>query len=77
MAKNVKDVTESLRLTKIIVKGWSLGVIVAQTVTTQYPDLVSRVVLIRTAPLNKNNDVLEKVFLEKEHDCLTGRVSYG
>jgi pimeloyl-ACP methyl ester carboxylesterase len=53
MTKNAKDVTESLRLTKIIVEGWSLGEIVAQTVATQYPDLVNRIVLIRTAPLNK------------------------
>jgi pimeloyl-ACP methyl ester carboxylesterase len=34
MAKDVKDVAEALKFTKIIVSGWSLGGLVAQTVTT-------------------------------------------
>jgi pimeloyl-ACP methyl ester carboxylesterase len=63
MAKDVKDVAESLKLTKIIIAGWSLGGLVAQTVTTQYPELVSHTILIETSPSVKNNNgVSEKIF---------------
>jgi pimeloyl-ACP methyl ester carboxylesterase len=41
MAKDVKDVAEALKLTKIIIAGCSLGGMVAQTVMTRYPGLVS------------------------------------
>jgi pimeloyl-ACP methyl ester carboxylesterase len=35
MAKDVKDVAKALKLTKIIVSGWSLGGMVSQTVMTK------------------------------------------
>ena len=65
MAKDVKDVTETLKLTKIIVAGWSLGGLVAQTVTTTYPDLVSHCILIGSGPPGKNTGVPEKAFWER------------
>jgi pimeloyl-ACP methyl ester carboxylesterase len=46
LAKDVKGVAEALKLTKIIVAGWSLGGMVSQTVMTQYPELASHAVLI-------------------------------
>jgi pimeloyl-ACP methyl ester carboxylesterase len=65
MAKDVKDVAEALRLTNIIMAGWSLGGMVAQAVITQYPELVSHGILIATSPPIKNNDVSEKLFWER------------
>ncbi len=50
MAKDVKDVAEALKLTKIIVAGWSLGGLVAQATASQYPDLVSHVIIIGAGP---------------------------
>ena len=65
MAKDVKDVAETLKLPKIIVAGWSLGGLVAQTVTTNYPDLVSHSILIGSGPPGKNTGVPEKAFWER------------
>lgn len=65
MAKDVKDVAEALKFTKIIVSGWSLGGLVAQTVTTNYPDLVSHTILIGSGPPGKNTGVPEKTFWER------------
>jgi pimeloyl-ACP methyl ester carboxylesterase len=65
MAKDVKDVAEALSLTKIIMAGWSLGGMVAQAVTTQYPELVSHAILIGTSPPIKSNGVSEKLFWER------------
>ena len=65
MAKDVKDVAEALKLTKIIVAGWSLGGLVAQTVTTHYPELVSHAILIGTGPPGKSTGVPEKEFWDR------------
>ena len=80
MAKDVKDVTETLKLTKIIVAGWSLGGLVAQTVTTNYPDLVSHSILIGSGPPGKNTGLPEKTFWERalkpENDLEDGYVLF-
>ena len=65
MAKDVKDVAQALRLTKIIMAGWSLGGMVAQAVMTLYPELVSHAILIGTSPPIKSNGVSEKLFWER------------
>jgi pimeloyl-ACP methyl ester carboxylesterase len=65
MAKDVKDIAEALRLTKIIMAGWSLGGMVAQAVMTQYPELVTHAILIGTSPPIKSNGVSEKLFWER------------
>jgi pimeloyl-ACP methyl ester carboxylesterase len=65
MAKDVKDVAAGLKLTKIVVAGWSIGGLVAQTVTTEYPELVSHAILIGTSPPGKNTGVPEKLFMER------------
>ena len=65
MAKDVKDIAEALRLTKIIMAGWSLGGMVAQAVMTLYPELVSHAILIGTSPPIKSNGVSEKLFWER------------
>jgi pimeloyl-ACP methyl ester carboxylesterase len=65
MAKDVKDIAEALRLTKIIMAGWSLGGMVAQAVMTQYPELVTHAILIGTSPPIKSTGVSEKLFWER------------
>ena len=65
MAKDVRDVADALKFTKIIVTGWSLGGLVAQTVTTNYPDLVSHAILIGSGPPGKNTGVPEGTFWER------------
>jgi pimeloyl-ACP methyl ester carboxylesterase len=65
MAKDVKDVADALKLSKIIVAGWSLGGLVTQTVLTQYPELVSHAILIGAGPPGRNTGVPEKEFWER------------
>ena len=65
MAIDVKNVAEALKLTKIIIAGWSLGGLVAQTVITQYLELVSHAILIGTTPPGKNTSIPEKLFWER------------
>ena len=65
MAIDVQDIAEALRLTKIIMAGWSLGGMVAQAVMTLYPELVSHAILIGTSPPIKSNGVSEKLFWER------------
>lgn len=65
MTKDVKDVAEALKLTRIIVAGWSLGGLVAQTVTTNYPELASHAILIGTGPPGKSTGVPEKAFWDR------------
>ena len=65
IAKDVKDVADALKLTNIIMAGWSLGGMVAQAVITQYPELVSHAILIGTSPPVRSNGVSEKLFWER------------
>lgn len=60
-------VAEALNLSKIIIGGWSLGGMVAQIVTTEYPQNVSHAVLIGTTPPGKNQGVSEKIFIERKN----------
>jgi pimeloyl-ACP methyl ester carboxylesterase len=64
MAKDVKDVTDTLKLTKIIIAGWSLGGLVAQAVTTQYPELVSHTIIIGAGPPGGNTSTTQKIFTQ-------------
>ena len=63
--KRCQDVAEALKLTRIIVAGWSLGGLVAQTVTTNYPEMVSHAILIGTGPPGKSTGVPEKAFWDR------------
>jgi pimeloyl-ACP methyl ester carboxylesterase len=64
MANDARDIAEALKLEKIIIGGWSLGGMAAQTVTTHYPELVSHAILIGTAPPGKNDHAPERLFFE-------------
>jgi len=63
-ANDVKDLSDTLNLRKIIAGGWSFGGFVAQIVTTEFPDLVSHTVLIGTNPPGKNDRPIDPLFLE-------------
>jgi pimeloyl-ACP methyl ester carboxylesterase len=64
VAKDVKDLADTLKLNTIIVLGWSYGGLVAQAVTLLYPNLVSHSILIGTNPPGKNEVPFEQVFLD-------------
>jgi pimeloyl-ACP methyl ester carboxylesterase len=64
VAKDVKDLTDALKLNTIIVLGWSYGGLVAQAVTLLYPNLVSHSILVGTNPPGKNEVPFEQIFLD-------------
>jgi len=64
-AQDVKDLADALNLKKIVVGGWSFGGMVAQTVVTQFPELVSYAVLIGTNPPGANEGQIEPIFFER------------
>ena len=64
VAKDVKDLTHTLRLDTVIVLGWSYGGLVAQAVTLLYPNLVTHAILIGTNPPGKNEVPFEQAFLD-------------
>jgi len=64
-ARDVRSVALGLGLRKIIIGGWSFGGMVAQTVATAFPELVSHIVLIGTTPPGDNKHPSEKLFFER------------
>ncbi|MBY5370529.1 alpha/beta hydrolase [Rhizobium laguerreae] len=50
LAKDAKDLIDFLGYKKVVMGGWSLGGVVAQVFSLAYPELVSHLVLIGTAP---------------------------
>lgn len=65
VAKDVKDLSDALKLKKIIVLGWSYGGLVAQAATFQYPELVTHSILVGTNPPGKNEIAFEQAFLDR------------
>lgn len=64
VAKDIKDLSQALKLEKVIVLGWSYGGLVAQAATLMYPDLITHSILIGTGPPGKNEVPVEKAFLD-------------
>lgn len=65
VAKDIKDLSDALKLKKVIVLGWSYGGLVAQAATFQYPELVTHSILVGTNPPGKNEIPLEQAFLDR------------
>ncbi len=63
-ARDVKDLSESLKLKKVVLGGWSFGGVVAQSAAVEYPELVSHLILIGTNPPGKNNHPPEQIFID-------------
>lgn len=64
-ARDARAVALGLGLRKIIVGGWSFGGLVAQTVAVAFPELISYIVLIGTAPPGDNKHPSENLFFER------------
>ncbi len=67
MADDAKDLIEALKLGKVVLAGWSIGGLAAQTLATVHPEFISHLVLIGTGPAGKTEYPLEPIFLELAH----------
>jgi len=64
LARDAKDLIDYLGFDKVTIGGWSLGGVVAQTFAVQYPDRVSQIVLIGTAPPGHPKIAGEPLFIK-------------
>lgn len=64
LAKDAKDLIDFLGFDKVVVGGWSLGGVVAQVFAVTYPEKVSQVVLIGTAPPGHPKVSAEPLFIK-------------
>ena len=64
-ARDARAVALGLGLPKIVIGGWSIGGLVAQTVVTEFPELVSHAVLLATSPPGEKQHSPEKIFFER------------
>ncbi len=67
MADDTKDLIEALQLGKVVLGGWSIGGLAAQTVATVYPDLITHLILIGTGPAGKTEHPIDPIFFEHAH----------
>lgn len=65
VAQDIKDLADYLKLKSFTVLGWSYGGTIAQAATLNYPERITKTVLIGTGPPGKNEMPLEKAFLER------------
>jgi pimeloyl-ACP methyl ester carboxylesterase len=64
VAQDIKDLADALKLSTIIILGWSYGGLVAQAATLLYPNLITHSILVGTNPPGENEVPLEQVFLD-------------
>lgn len=67
MASDVADLASGLGFERIVLGGWSLGGLVAQTAAARFPRLVQHLILIGTGPAGQNRHPMEPIFLERAH----------
>ena len=67
MADDAKDLIDALKLGKVILGGWSIGGLAAQTVATVQPELISHLILIGTGPAGKNDLGIDPIFFDYAH----------
>jgi len=67
MADDARDLIEALKLGKVVLGGWSIGGLAAQTVATVHPEVVSHLILIGTGPAGKTEHPIDPVFFEHAH----------
>ena len=63
-ATDIKNLAGALGFSRIIVGGWSFGGFAAQTVITEFPELVSHAILIGTRPPGRNDYPFEQIFMD-------------
>lgn len=64
VAKDIKDLASYLKLEKTAVLGWSWGGLIVQTAALEYPELVTRAVVIGAVPLGKRIVDIGPAFLQ-------------
>lgn len=65
VAEFVRAFATKIGLEQFVALGWSWGGIAAQTVVTQYPEMVSHAVLIGTAPPGPGQAEVQQAWLER------------
>lgn len=63
-AMDIKDLAEVLGFQKFILGGWSFGGFAAQIIATEFPELISHLILMGTRPPGKNEFQMEQIFLD-------------
>jgi pimeloyl-ACP methyl ester carboxylesterase len=64
LARDAKDLIDALGLDSVVIGGWSLGGLAAQTFVTMYPQHVSHAVLIGTGPPGPLVKTAEQLFYD-------------
>lgn len=64
LVNDVKDLIDFLGFRKVIIAGWSLGGVVAQAFSVIFPERVSQVVLIATAPPGHPKVASDPIFIK-------------
>lgn len=64
VARDVEDLASYLKFEKTVVLGWSWGGLIAQVAALQYPDLISRAIIIGSVPLGERTVDIAPAFLE-------------
>lgn len=67
MADDARDLIAALKLGRVVLGGWSIGGLAAQTVATVYPEFISHLILIGTGPAGKNELGIDPIFFEHAH----------
>lgn len=64
VAKDIKDLAAYLKLEKTAVLGWSWGGLIAQAAALEYPELITRAVVIGSVPLGERTVEIGPAFLQ-------------
>jgi pimeloyl-ACP methyl ester carboxylesterase len=64
LARDARDLIEALDLKDVVIGGWSLGGLAAQTFVAMYPDRISHAVLIGTGPPGPLVKTAEQLFYD-------------
>lgn len=64
VAKDIKDLASYLKLEQTAVLGWSWGGLIAQAAALEYPELITRAVVIGSVPLGKRIVDIGPAFLQ-------------
>lgn len=64
VAKDVQELSAYLKLEKFAILGWSWGGLVAQATVLQYPELISKAIIVGANPFGKNEIPMTQAFLD-------------
>ncbi|MDT7843390.1 alpha/beta hydrolase [Streptomyces justiciae] len=74
LARDAGDLIEALDLDRVVLAGWSIGGLAAQVALTQYPQLISHLILIGTSPpgplIRQAEQLFYDIFRKPENDLI-------